>query len=46
MLTVVCREIEHDNPERAQHYLRSWLPARGSETLLLRTLATLTGVTE
>lgn len=41
VLTVVAREIEHDEPERAQQYLRSWLPAGGSETLLMRTLATL-----
>lgn len=41
VLTVVAREIEHDKPAQAQQYLRSWLPRRGSETLLLRTLATL-----
>lgn len=41
VLTVVAREIEHDNPDAAQRYLRSFLPAAGSETLLLRTLATL-----
>lgn len=41
VLTVVAREIEHDQPERAQQYLRHWLPACGSEILLLRALATL-----
>lgn len=41
VLTVVAREIEHDEPARAQKYLRSWMPPYHNETLLMRTLATL-----
>lgn len=41
VIQLVAREIRHDNPDRAQRTLRSWLPAYGSETLLLMVLATL-----
>lgn len=39
VLQVVCREMEHDEPERAQRYLRSWIGS--DETLVLRVLSLL-----
>lgn len=49
LLPLVVREIEHDEPERAQKVLRSTvhelLGAYGNETLVLMTLATLTAPT-
>lgn len=39
VLSVVCREIEHDEPARAQKYLRSWIG--NNETMVMRTLASL-----
>lgn len=46
VLDVVCREIAHDEPDRAQRYLRSFLPAAGSETFLFRILAALCATPE
>lgn len=39
VLAVVAREIEHDNPEAAIKYMRSFVGH--SETLVIRALATL-----
>jgi hypothetical protein len=39
-LDVICREIRHDNPDRAVKYARSWLGR--DETAVIRLLATLT----
>lgn len=41
VVPLVAREVEHDNPDRAQSILRGWLPAHGSEVFLFRVLATL-----
>lgn len=41
IIPLIAREVEHDNPERAQKILRNWLPAHGSEILLMRTFAVL-----
>jgi hypothetical protein len=44
VVPVVCREIEHDEPDAAQKVLRHWLPAHHSETLVLQTIATICAV--
>lgn len=39
VLTVVCRDMAHDNPDLVERPLRSWL--EGTETVAMLTLATL-----
>lgn len=41
VLTVVAREIEHDQPAQAMRYMESFV-GRRHRTMLIRTLATLT----